>query len=105
MSASGLCKPEQLQEPHSHLQGWDMETVRRLSGAPTSPSPRRPADQLMADSSWQTIVELPATDGRRYEYVLGILAPLTGQGCEYSKNAVGGESGVAPRLSHSGPSG
>lgn len=27
MSATGLCKPEQLQEPHSHLQGWDIEIM------------------------------------------------------------------------------
>ena len=77
----------------------------RPSGAPMSPSPGRPIDQLMADSTWQTIVDLPATDGRRHEYVLGILAPLTGQGCEYSKKAVGSEPGVSPRLHHSGLSG
>jgi hypothetical protein len=79
--------------------------VRRPTGAATAPSPRRPIDQLMADSTWQTIVDLPAADGRRYEYVLGILAPMTGQGCEYSKNAVGSELGVAPRSGHSGRSG
>lgn len=62
--------------------------VRRPSSAATAPSPRRPIDQLLADSTWQTIVDLPAADGGRYEYVLGILAPLTGQGCEYSETAL-----------------
>jgi hypothetical protein len=71
--------------------------LRRPSGAPPFPSPPRPIDQLMANSTWQTIVELPATDGRRHEFVLGLLAPLTGQGCEYSEKAVGSESGVPPR--------
>ena len=69
--------------------------VRRPSGAPTSPSTRRPIDQLLADSTWQTIVDLPASDGRRHEYVLGVLAPLTGQGCEYSNRAVASEPGVS----------
>ena len=58
--------------------------LRRSSLAPASPPTQRPIDQLMADVTWQTIVDLPASDGRRHEYVLGILAPLTGEGCEYS---------------------
>jgi len=79
--------------------------MRRPSAAPPSPSLPRSIDRLMADSTWQTIVNLPANDGRRYEYVLGILAPSTGQGCEYSKNAVGSASGIEPHLSHSGRTG
>lgn len=66
--------------------------VRHPSGAATAPSLRRPIDQLLADSTWQTIVDLPTTDGGQYEYVLGILAPLTGQGCEYSKAALAADN-------------
>lgn len=45
--------------------------ARRPSGASTLPSRHGAIDQLLADSTWQTIVDLPASDGRRYEYVLG----------------------------------
>jgi 4-amino-4-deoxy-L-arabinose transferase-like glycosyltransferase len=42
-----------------------------------------PMDELIADAAWQTTVELPASDGQRYAYTLGILLPVTGEGCEY----------------------
>ena len=58
--------------------------VRRPSGVPASVPLQRPIDQLVVGAAWQTTVELPASDGRRYEYVLGVLRPLTGPGCEYS---------------------
>jgi hypothetical protein len=57
---------------------------RRPLGASASATPPAPMDQLIADTEWQTTVELPATDGRRYPYVLGLLLPLTGAGCEYA---------------------
>jgi hypothetical protein len=57
--------------------------ARRSEGAPASATLQAPLDQLVADAAWQTTVELPASDGRRYAYVLGILMPLTGEGCEY----------------------
>lgn len=57
--------------------------VRRPPGAPAPWSPQHPMNQLIADATWQTTVELPADDGRRHAYVLAILLPLTGEGCEY----------------------
>jgi hypothetical protein len=57
--------------------------VRRSAGTSASLAPQPPMAQLMADAAWQTTVALPASDGQRHEYVLGILRPLTGQGCEY----------------------
>ena len=77
--------------------------VRRLSASTTGPSPQRPIDRLIADATWKTIVELPASDGRRYEYVLGVLAPLSGQGCEYSKSAGSSRPGISGLVGRSGP--
>ena len=51
--------------------------------APAAGAPQSPMDELIADTAWQTTVELPASDGQRYAYTLGILLPLTGEGCEY----------------------
>jgi Dolichyl-phosphate-mannose-protein mannosyltransferase len=79
--------------------------VRRPSGASATRSTQRPIDHLLADSTWRTNVDLPASDGRHYEYLLGVLAPLTGEGCEYSTKAARNGPGVLPRLSGSGVSG
>jgi hypothetical protein len=57
--------------------------ARRSEGALASAAFSPPMDQLMADAAWHTTVELPANDGQRYAYVLGVLLPLTGEGCEY----------------------
>lgn len=79
--------------------------VRRLSAAGSGPLPTRPIDRLMADATWQTLVELPASDGRRYEYVLGVLAPSTGQGCEYANSAGASRPGTSGHLGRFGPAG
>ena len=50
---------------------------------PTAGALQSPMDALIADTAWQTTVELPASDGQRYAYTLGILLPSTGEGCEY----------------------
>lgn len=59
--------------------------MRRPSGNPGPESSQGPMDLLMSRAAWQTNVDLPASDGRRHEYLLGILLPLTGQGCEYAR--------------------
>ncbi len=48
-----------------------------------SASSQSPLALMMADAAWQTTLDLPAGDGRRYEFDVGILRPLTGPGCEY----------------------
>jgi len=40
-------------------------------------------DHLVADAAWQTTVQLPASDGQMYTYVLGVLPPVTGHGCDH----------------------
>ena len=50
---------------------------------PAAGAVQSPMDALIADTAWQTTVELPASDGQRYAYTLGILLPSTGEGCEY----------------------
>ena len=57
--------------------------VMRLPPGASKPAPSAsPLDRLVADTAWQTSVELPASDGRRHAFVLGVLPPSTGQGCE-----------------------
>ena len=55
--------------------------ARQPAGATAALQP--PMEQLIADTAWRTTVELPASDGLHHAYVLGILLPLTGEGCEY----------------------
>ena len=57
--------------------------MRRLPSTPTGVAPQGAVDDLLADAAWQTTVTLPARDGLHHEYVLGIVRPLTGEGCEY----------------------
>lgn len=59
--------------------------VRRPENIPASRKPGTPMDELIADAAWRTNVSLPASNGQRHEYVIGILLPLTGQGCEYAE--------------------
>ena len=65
------------------------EETRAADGAVVvlrrSPGGQGPLDALISDAAWPTTVELVASDGRRHEFVLGILLPLTGQGCEYER--------------------
>lgn len=65
------------------------EEARAADGAVVvlrrSPDGQGPLEPLVANASWPTTVELVASDGRRHEFVLGILPPLTGQGCEYER--------------------
>jgi hypothetical protein len=56
--------------------------MRRPSIDPGLVSPQGPMDLPMSNAVWQTQVDYPAVDGRRHEFVLGILLPLTGRGCE-----------------------
>jgi len=58
--------------------------MRRPSGAQASALQEGSMGQFMANTAWQTSVELSSSDGRRHEFVLGILAPLAGQGCEFA---------------------
>ena len=57
--------------------------VIRRPGVPAPGSHPTPMDQLAADAAWQSTVQLPASDGQRYAYVLGVLRPETGAGCEH----------------------
>ena len=63
------------------------EEARAAEGAVVvvrrSPGGHGPLDPLIADAAWPTTVELMASDGRRHEFMLGILLPLTARGCEY----------------------
>jgi hypothetical protein len=61
--------------------------VQRLAGeaVPPSDAPQRPIERLLADTAWQSRIELPATDGRSHVFDIGIVAPATGQGCEYGE--------------------
>lgn len=60
-----------------------------VSSRPTvnsaSTAAQTPLDKLIAHAAWQTSVELAASDGRQYQYKLGILSPVTGEGCESSQ--------------------
>lgn len=55
------------------------------SGVLTSVASEGPLERLIADAAWLSVVELPASDGMRYKYAIGILPSATGQGCEYSR--------------------
>jgi 4-amino-4-deoxy-L-arabinose transferase-like glycosyltransferase len=57
--------------------------VRRAAGTTTAGSLQLPLGKFIADARWKTTVELSASDGQRYEYLLGILAPLKGEGCKH----------------------
>ncbi|MEQ1683886.1 MAG: glycosyltransferase family 39 protein [Burkholderiaceae bacterium] len=55
----------------------------RPSASATPGVPPSAMEVLLADAKWRTSVELTAVDGRRHEYLLGILSPSVGDGCAY----------------------
>lgn len=59
--------------------------VKQASKALPAVAPEGPLKGLIAVAVWQTRVELPSSDGTLYPYLIGILAPAAGQGCEYAQ--------------------
>lgn len=57
--------------------------VTRWRHASASGSARSALDRLLSDAAWQTTVQLAASDGQMYTYVLGVLPPATGHGCDH----------------------
>ena len=55
--------------------------LRRPLGTATQAASPDPLATLLADTTWNTTVKLPAKDGLLHEYTLGILQPVVGVGC------------------------